>query len=224
MHLNWHARAGPNALSKPGKASIPARGLMPKSFVIRAGYAEEQSTILLCRSVVIQPFERVWLNIRRAEPKNEKLVELGQGLFSQALLGGGGFLDRVLVFLPIGWPGAFGFVRRVSLSAVDPDEGHANGVPAGPAELLNLPHQVANNAIYLFDHGLGEDLCFGADLNIGDLAAGHPQTFFGHRNRGRHKLAKRGITAPRGLADGLVGEVDDAFVCRRARDGCLWRR
>ena len=60
--------------------------------------------LLIDRILEIDPFKRERLRICRSKSQNLKFIERGTSLFVQALLGLGGFLDRMFVFPAVGRP------------------------------------------------------------------------------------------------------------------------
>jgi len=80
------------------------------------------------RPAEINPFERKWLRVDRANPQNLKFIEGRSRLLIESLLGLSRFLDRVFVFLAVGWPFLFSFERDVLLSKVDSDKRNADWI------------------------------------------------------------------------------------------------
>ena len=79
----------------------------------------------------------------------------------------------MLVLFAIRWPGSFTFARSINGGEIYPDDADANWNSTSFAKLIDLPQQIADHPVYLFDHCFGQNLGFSPDLNIRDVTAEH---------------------------------------------------
>jgi hypothetical protein len=132
---------------------------------------------------------------------NLKFIKGRRSPVHQPALGLGGFLRWVFVFPSIGRPHSLAFIRSVACRGIDADESNAYGLSARSAKFLDLPDQIANDSINLFDHSLRENLRLCANLDIRDFTSCHEQPGFSHGYCRRHQLPEFAITTATRSAD-----------------------
>jgi hypothetical protein len=101
----------------------------------------------------------------------------------------------MFVTAPVGGPRTLALIRHVVIGMVDADNADAHGIASGGSELVGLLDEIANHAVDLLDHRLGEYLHLGADLNSGNRTSGAYETWNSLSYLPRDDLAKRPIAA-----------------------------
>jgi len=95
---------------------------------------------------------------------------------------------------------------------IDPNEANADWVSPSTSKYVGLPDQVADNPVNLLDHGFGENLRLGTNLDVRDRAARDNETSFHNGHCSRYELSEGAVTASTFLTDGLVLEIYDAIM------------
>ncbi len=131
---------------------------------------------------------------------------------NQPTLGIGRFLDRVPVPSAVRRPCDISFLRRIPVCEIYPCDSGADRRTAGSAEMFDLPRQIADYPVDLFDHGFGEDLDLDPDLDGRDLAALDDEAGVGNRRGMWNNFTERRVSASRSDASQDVVDVQDALT------------
>src|ERR1700733_12334364 len=110
------------------------------------------------------------------KPQNQELVEAGCSTLKKSGDGICGFLGWMFIFFPVGRKGSVSLVRRILRSEINAHNPNANRMAALSFEFLSLPYEIADYAIDLLDHRLGQYFGFSPDFDVCDWSSRHRES------------------------------------------------
>jgi hypothetical protein len=187
---------------------------MSKAPIVFAADASQDCPVVKLGAVEVDPLEGIGIDVTGAVAQYEEVLVAGRGLRRKTGLGVGGLLVGMRVALAVGWVRAVAFVARGRLGVIHSNDANADRLRGARAtlELLDLLHEVSDDAIDLLDHGLGEDLDLNADFDSGNLAASDIEARVLNRRDAWDEFAKRAITPARLDAPPTILNIEHALA------------
>jgi hypothetical protein len=142
------------------------------------------------------------------ERKHYKLIEDRTCVPVETIKRIGCLLDRVLVLSPVGEELSCSFERPVLRGPVDTNDADTNGTGITAFELFDLAMEIANDSVDLLDHGLRENLGFGANFQRRDRATPNRESWNDDGFDIRNNLAEGAVTATSPHARRAIRSVD----------------
>ena len=104
------------------------------------------------------------------------------------------------------------FVPNGALGLIDPDHSHTNRIATAAPELDYLIAQVIDDAVYLLDHRLRENLYLNSNLDRGDWSSRHNVPTIRDRGLAGNDFPKRPVSAPGRDTSTPVLDVQNAVL------------